>query len=98
MKNPFMSLWLSEYNKMANAAKGQMMAGLAAHFALAHVDGLKHAVHDALVGIVGQEIDHGADQPQLGQGLGQGLLQARRHVQGDVGLGPGVVQRQARAA
>ena len=26
MKNPFMSMWLSEYNKMANAAKGQMMA------------------------------------------------------------------------
>lgn len=26
MKNPFMSMWLSEYNKMANAAKGQIMA------------------------------------------------------------------------
>lgn len=26
MKNPWMSLWLSEYNKAANAAKGQMMA------------------------------------------------------------------------
>lgn len=26
MKNPFMSMWLSEYNKLANAAKGQIMA------------------------------------------------------------------------
>ncbi|MCA8882347.1 MAG: hypothetical protein KDA50_01110 [Rhodobacteraceae bacterium] len=26
MKNPWMSLWLSEYNKAANAVKGQMMA------------------------------------------------------------------------
>lgn len=27
-KNPFMSLWLSEYHKMANAAKGQWAAEL----------------------------------------------------------------------
>lgn len=26
MKNPFMSAWLSEANKIANAGKGQMMA------------------------------------------------------------------------
>ena len=26
MKNPFMSLWLSEWHKMSNAAQGQMMA------------------------------------------------------------------------
>ncbi len=29
MTNPWMSLWLSEWHKAANAAKGQMMAEMA---------------------------------------------------------------------